>query len=305
MKTRLLLGTRGSPLALAQTNEVITLLRNVSPDLRCEVVPIQTKGDKMHDVGITAIEGKSIFTKEVEESLAKAEIDVAVHSMKDLVTELPPGLVIAAVPRRANPRDALISQNKRKLDELPAGAKVGTSSPRRKAQLLAARGDFEILDVRGNIGTRLRRLKDGTYQAIVLAAAGLIRLGLEKEVTEFISTNTMLPAVGQGALAVEAKETDEETIGLLSKIDHKPSHIAVEAERAFARKLGADCKTPIAAHARFESEKLSIEGMVATPNGKLLVRSRLVATGLGAKEVGEKLALDLLSKGAGTVLEAS
>lgn len=305
MKTRLLLGTRGSPLALAQTNEVITLLRNFSPDVRCEVVPIQTKGDTMHDVGITAIEGKSIFTKEVEESLAKAEIDVAVHSMKDLVTELPPGLVIAAVPRRANPRDALISQNKRKLDELPAGARVGTSSPRRKAQLLAARGDFEILDVRGNIGTRLRRLKEGTYHAIVLAAAGLIRLGLEKEATEFISTNMMLPAVGQGALAVEAKETDIETIGLLSKIDHKPTHIAVEAERAFARKLGADCKTPIAAHARFESGKLSIEGMVATPDGKLLVRSRLVTTGLGAKEVGETLAKDLLSKGAATVLRAS
>ena len=305
MKTRLLLGTRGSPLALAQTNEVITLLRNVSPDVRCEVVPIQTKGDKMHDAGIAAVEGKSIFTKEVEESLAKAEIDVAVHSMKDLVTELPPGLVIAAVPRRANPRDALISQSKRRLDELPAGARVGTSSPRRKAQLLAARGDFEILDVRGNIGTRLRRLKDGTYQAIVLAAAGLIRLGLEKEVTEFISTNTMLPAVGQGALAVEAKETDEETIGLLSKIDDKPSRIAVEAERAFAHELGADCKTPIAAHARFESGKLSIEGMVATPNGKLLVRRRLVATGLDAKEVGETLAKDLLSKGAAAVLEAS
>ena len=305
MKTRLLLGTRGSPLALAQTNEVITLLRNASPNVHCEVVPIQTKGDKMHDAGITAIEGKSIFTKEVEESLTKAEIDVAVHSMKDLVTELPPGLVIAAVPRRANPRDALISQSKRKLDELPAGARVGTSSPRRKAQLLAARGDFEILDVRGNIGTRLRRLKDGTYQAIVLAAAGLIRLGLEKEVTEFISTNTMLPAVGQGALAVEAKETDEETIGLLSKIDHKPSHIAVEAERAFARELGADCKTPIAAHARFESGKLSIEGMVATPNGKMLVRSRLVTAGLDAKEVGETLAKDLLSKGAAAVLEAS
>ena len=303
MKTRLLLGTRGSPLALAQTNEVIKSLKNVAPSMRFEVVPIKTKGDKLHDTGIT-VEGKSIFTKEIEESLAKAEIDVAIHSMKDLVVELPRGLVIAAVPKRVNPRDALISRNKRKLDDLPGGARVGTSSPRRKAQLLAARGDLEILDVRGNMGTRLGKLKDGEYDAVVLAAAGLIRLGLEREVTEFISTSVMLPAVGQGALAIEAKETDEQTIGLLSKIDDKPSHMAIEAERAFARKLGADCKTPIAAYAKLESGKLSIEGMVAALTGKMLVRGRIISDSLDAKEAGEALAEDMLSKGAASVLEA-
>jgi hydroxymethylbilane synthase len=305
MKTRLLLGTRGSSLALAQANEVIELLKSFAPNMRFQVVPIQTKGDKMGDQGMPAIEGKSIFTKEIEESLARGEIDVAIHSMKDLVAELPSGFVIAAVPKRANPRDALVSRNRKKFNDLPGGARVGTSSPRRKAQLLAARGDFEVLEIRGNVETRLRKLKEGQCDAIVLAAAGLTRLGLEKEVTELISTSVILPAVGQGALAVETKETDNETVQLLSKIDHEPSHKAIKAERAFARKLRADCKTPIAAHAKLESGKLSIEGMVATPNGKMVIRGRLVSDNPNAEEVGETLANDLLNKGAAALLEVS
>lgn len=166
-------------------------------------------------------------------------------------------------------------------------------------------GDLEILDVRGNVGTRLRKLKEGKCDAIVLAAAGLTRLGLEREATEFIPTSVILPAVGQGALAVEAKETDNETIDLLSKIDHEPSHVAIKAERAFARKLCADCKTPIAAHAKLESGKLTIEGMVASPNGKMVVRGRLVSDNPIAEEVGEALANDLLNKGAAALLEVS
>jgi hydroxymethylbilane synthase len=305
MKTHLTLGTRGSPLALAQTNQVIESLRTAVPELRCQVVQIRTRGDKRHDVGATAVEGKSIFTKEIEESLTRGEIEVAIHSMKDLVAELPPGLVIAAVPERVNPRDVLVSRNREKFNQLRGGARVGTSSPRRKAQLLAARPDLEILDLNGNVDTRLRKLHNGDYDSIVLAAAGLIRLGLEEHATEFISMKFMLPAVGQGALAVEAREDDTETIGLLSRIDHEPTRRAVETERAFARTLGANCRTPIAAYAKLESGKLCVEGMVAALSGKILVRSRIVSDDPRPERVGEALAEDLLSKGAGAVLEAA
>lgn len=305
MKQRILIGTRGSSLALAQTNQILDSLRKVAPNLRYEVIPIKTKGDKMHDVGTAAVEGKNLFTKEIEESLIEGKVDMAVHSMKDLTTDLPAGLVIAAVPERINPHDVLVSRNRKKFEQLPARSRVGTSSARRKAQLLAARGDLEILDMHGNVDTRLRKLESGEYDAIVLAAAGLIRLGLEKHATEFLSTKVMLPAVGQGALAVQSRENDSEIRDLLSQIDYKPTRRAVEAERAFARKLGADCRTPIAAYARFEDGKLAMEGLVAAPDGKMLVRSRIISNNPDAEKVGEELAESLLKKGAGIVLEAA
>ncbi len=305
MKQRILIGTRGSSLALAQTDQILDSLRKVAPNLRYEIVPIKTKGDKMHDVGTTAIEGKSLFTKEIEESLIEGKVDMAVHSMKDLTTDLPAGVVIAAVPERINPHDVLVSRNRKKFEQLPARSRVGTSSARRKAQLLAARGDLEILDMHGNVDTRLHKLESGEYDAIVLAAAGLIRLGLEKHATEFLSTKVMLPAVGQGALAVQSRENDSEIRDLLSQIDHKPTRRAVEAERAFARKLGADCRTPIAAYARFGDGKLVMEGLVAAPDGKMLVRSRITSNNPDAEQVGEELAESLLKKGAGIVLEAA
>jgi hydroxymethylbilane synthase len=305
MKQRILIGTRGSSLALAQTSQILDSLRKVSSNLRYEVIPIKTKGDKMHDVGTAAGEGKSLFTKEIEESLIEGKVDMAVHSMKDLTTDLPSGLVIAAVPERINPHDVLVSRNRKKFEQLPGGSRVGTSSARRKAQLLAARGDLEILDMHGNVDTRLRKLEGGEYDAIVLAAAGLIRLGLEKHVTEFLSKKVMLPAVGQGALAVQSRENDSEIRDLLSRIDHKSTRKAVEAERAFARKLGADCRTPIAAYAWLEDGKLAIDGLVASPTGKMLVRSRIVSDNPDAEKVGEELAESLLNKGAGVVLEAA
>jgi hydroxymethylbilane synthase len=280
-------------------------LRKVAPNLRYEVIPIKTKGDKMHDVGTTAVEGKSLFTKEIEESLIERKVDIAVHSMKDLTTDLPAGLVIVAVPERTNPYDVLISRNRKKFEQLPARSRVGTSSPRRKAQLLAARGDLEILDMHGNVDTRLRKLEGGGYDAIVLAAAGLIRLGLEKHVTEFLPTKVMLPAVGQGALAVQSREDDREIRDMLSRIDHNPTRRAVEAERAFARKLGADCRTPIAAYARLEDGKLAMDGLVASPSGKMLVRSRIISDNPDAEKIGEELAESLLRKCAGIVLEAA
>lgn len=301
----MLVGTRRSSLALAQTNQVIDSLKKFVPNIRYEVVPIRTRGDKIQDLGTTAVEGKSMFTKEIEEALIKGQIDMAIHSMKDLTTDLPTGLVIGAVPERANPRDVLVSRNKKKFDQLQEGARVGTSSARRKTQLLAARADLEILGMHGNVDTRLRKLDRGEYDAIVLAAAGLIRLGLEKRATEYLSTDIMLPAVGQGALAIQSREDDHEIGQLLSNIDDKPTRRAVEAERAFARKLGADCRTPVAAYARAESGKLAIDGMIAARSGKMLVRSRIVSDNPDAEKVGEELAQTLLSKGAATVLEGA
>ena len=304
MKQRLLVGTRSSPLALAQTNEVIDSLKKIAPKLRFEVVPIRTQGDKTHETGAT-VDGKSMFTKEIEDSLIQKQIDFAVHSMKDLTTQQPPGLAIVAVPERMNPRDVLISRNKKKLQQLEGGARIGTSSVRRKAQLLAARGDLEILEIHGNIDTRLKRLQKGDFHAIVLAAAGLIRLRLDRIVTEFLSPNVMLPAVGQGALAVQGRVDDAETMNLLSKLDHVPTHRAIEAERGFARRLGGNCQTPIAAYAKLENGKLAIDGMVAATSGKLVLKGGLVSDNPRAEKVGEELAESLLKQGAEAVLEAT
>jgi len=303
MKQHLRIGTRGSPLALAQTNEMVDSLKKIAPQIRCEVVPIRTQGDRMQATGKVRVEGKSQFTKEIEDSLIQDKVDVAVHSMKDLTTDIPPGLLIAAVPERMNPRDVLISRNK-KFQQLDGGARIGTSSVRRKAQLLAARGDLEIVEMHGNIDTRLRKLEKGDCDALVLAAAGLIRLELEERVTEFFSPNVMLPAVGQGALAVQSRADDIEVRTLLSKLDHEPTHRAIEAERGFAKKLGANCQTPIAAYARLEDGKLAIDGMVAATSGRLVLRSRLVSDNPSAEKAGEELAESLLKKGAEIVLEA-
>jgi len=303
MKQHLRIGTRGSSLALAQTKEIVDSLKKIAPHVRCEVVSIKTQGDKMHDTGTVRVEGKSLFTKEIEDSLIQGEVDLAVHSMKDLTTDIPQGLLIAAVPERVNPRDVLISRS-RKFQQLEGGARIGTSSVRRKAQLLAARSDLEIVEMHGNIDTRLRKLEKGDCDALVLAAAGLIRLGLDGRVTEFLSPNVMLPAVGQGALAVQSREDDAEIRTLLSKLDHGSTHSAIEAERGFARRLGANCQTPIAAYARLESGKLIIDGMVAAASGKLVLRGRLVSDSPTPEKAGEELAESLLKKGAEIVLEA-
>jgi len=300
-----LIGTRGSPLALAQTRQVIDLLKHAARGVAFEPVPIRTKGDKMHDLGSTAVEGKTLWTHEIEQSLADRQIDIAVHSMKDLSTDLPAGLTVGAVPKRENPRDVLVSRGKRKFNELPGGAIVGTSSVRRKAQLLAARNDLKITDMHGNVETRLRKLNAGDYDAIVLAAAGLVRLGLERQITEALSTDIILPAVGQGALALEARKDDNEILRLLAEVNHQDSYSAVEAERAFARKLGADCHTPVAAYARVDGGKTTIEGLVATPTGKMLVRGRLVSDEANVVRIGEELAERLLSKGADAILEVA
>jgi hydroxymethylbilane synthase len=225
--------------------------------------------------------------------------------MKDLATDLPAGLRITAVPRRADHRDALISRSKEKLERLAGGASVGTSSPRRRTQLLAARSDLHVLEMHGNVDTRLRKLDGGSYDAIVLASAGLTRLGLERRVTEFLSTKVMLPAIGQGAIAIETREDDHETIELASRLEDIATRRAVEAERAFARKLGANCRTPIAAYAKVDGNSLAIDGMVSSTDGRMLVRSQLVAGSMESEKAGEELAESLLQKGAESILEAA
>ena len=305
MRNPIIVGTRGSALALAQTKQVIRTLKELSPNVSFEVDEIKTKGDNMRDFAESAFDGKRLFTKEIEESLINKEIRIAIHSMKDLTTELPTGLKIAAVPQRADHRDALISRDRRKFEQLPGGARVGTSSPRRRTQLLAARNDLHIVDIHGNVDTRLRKLEAGECDAIIVAVAGLARLGMEKRVTELLSTRIMLPAVGQGALAVEAREDDEEMVELLSRISHEPTYRAVEAERAFAKKLGANCRTPIAAFATVHQTKLRIDGMVASSDGRMLLRTQLISDKSDPKMVGEGLAESLLSKGAQLVLEAA
>jgi hydroxymethylbilane synthase len=304
MKNRILVGTRRSALALAQSRQVIEELKQVIPHLHSEIVPIRTRGDKMHELG-TNVEGKSLFTHEIEEALIQNRIDIAVHSMKDLTTRQSAGITIAAIPSRANAHDALVSRNERKFAQLQPGARVGTSSPRRKSQLLAARGDLEIVDMHGNIDTRFRKLASGDYDAIVLAVAGLERLKLVRHITQVLPTNLMLPAVGQGALAVQSREDDQEIKELVSKIDDRLTRREIEAERAFAKQLGADCRTPIAAYARSDSSRLTVEGMVASPTGRMLVRGRVTSDDPDSNKIGEALAKSLLEKGAGAVLEAS
>lgn len=305
MKDRIVIGTRGSRLALAQTEQIVEALRKFAAQLRYELVTIRTRGDEMDDVGRSAVEGKRLFTREIEESLIRGEIDIAVHSMKDLTAELSRGLVIAAVPPRADPRDALISRSNATFQQLPKGARVGTSSPRRRAQLLAARRDLEIVDMHGNVDTRLRKLVRGDYDAIVLAAAGLLRLGLEGHATEFLPTDVILPAVGQGALAIQCREDDDAVRDLVSHVDDKQTRRAIDAERSFARRLGASCRLPIAAYAKIESANLTIDGMVADPSGHTVIRDRMVSDYADPERTGEELAEALLSQGAASLLEGT
>jgi hydroxymethylbilane synthase len=255
----------------------------------------------MHE--LDTIEGKGIFTKEIEEALIQGRVDIAVHSMKDLSVDLSANVTIAAVPKRGNPHDVLVSREKKRFSQLPSGARVGTSSPRRKAQLLAARGDLEIVYIHGNVDTRFRKLASGAYDAIVVAAAGLERLHLDHKATEVLPTNLMLPAIGQGALAVQSRKGNREITELVIKIDHPITRSEIEAERAFGKKLGANCRTPIAAYAKSDSSKLTIEGMVSSPNGRMLVRGRLTSDNTDSSQIGEELAKSLLDKGAEALLE--
>lgn len=300
----LVVGTRGSVLALAQTESVVARLRLLSPGTEFVIRRIKTTGDHIYDAALAKIGEKGLFTRELEKALLEGEIDLAVHSMKDLPTRLPPGLVVAAVPPREDPCDALVTRGGHKLAELPPGSVVGTSSLRRQAQLLACRPDLEVKTIRGNLDTRLRKLDEGQVDALVVAWAGLARLGLLARVAERLPYDVCLPAVGQGALAVEARAGDAGICALLARIDDAPSRAAVLAERAFLRRLEGGCQVPIGGVARVEGRSVVLEGMVATLDGRNLVRGRLQGDVTDPEGVGVSLAESLLERGAREILAA-
>jgi hydroxymethylbilane synthase len=297
------IATRKSPLALWQAEHVATLLRGAHAGLEVELLPMSTQGDRIQDRSLAAIGGKGLFIKELEVALAERRADIAVHSMKDVPAEMPPGFVIAALLARADPRDALLCRRGRALTDLPVGGKVGTSSLRRKAQILAARPDISIEPLRGNVETRLSRLENGALDAIVLACAGLVRLGLESRITTRLEPETMLPAVAQGAIGIECRGDDARTSALVSALDDAATHTALAAERAFARTLGGSCQSPIAALARIEEDRLTLDGLVAEPDGSRLLRESLSGPSARAEELGEALARRLLESGADELLE--
>jgi hydroxymethylbilane synthase len=265
---------------------------------------IQTSGDKILDVPLAKIGGKGLFVKEIEEALLSGEIDLAVHSMKDVPTALPPGLDLLCIPCREDPRDALISRDRRRFADLPQGAKVGTSSLRRQAQLLQSRPDLSILMLRGNLDTRLKKLRDGQFDAIVLAAAGLRRLGWEHEITEYLAPEISLPAIGQGALGIEGRRDDQFVRSLLSGLEHAPTRTMVRAERALLHRLQGGCQVPIAAHATLAGSDVTLEGLVASVDGKEIIRDRVRGTVTDPESIGIQLAERLLAGGGDRILQA-
>ncbi len=297
------IATRKSQLALWQAEHVAALLRSAHVGLNVELVPMSTKGDRIQDRSLAAIGGKGLFIKELEVALQDGRADIAVHSMKDVPGELPDDLTIAVVLARADPRDALIAAAAGRLQELPQGARVGTSSLRRQAQLLAARPDLKIEALRGNVDTRLRRLDSGDLDAIILACAGLIRLGWESRITARLAPADCLPAVSQGIIGIECRLGDRNTRSLLEALNDAHTRTAMDAERAFASRLGGSCQSPIAAHATLEGDRLTLQGLVAEPDGSRLLRDSISGAASDAVRLGTQLAERVMAAGAGALLE--
>jgi len=299
------IATRGSALALWQANWVRDRLMADDPHLTVELLVLKTRGDKILDRALSEVGGKGLFVKEIEEALLDGRAEVAVHSMKDLPADIPVGLVLGAVPEREDPRDALVVAPRltaRDVASLPEGARIGTSSLRRVCQLKARRPDLDIVPLRGNVDTRVRKVDAGELDAIVLACAGLKRLGHGARITAPLSTGESLPAIGQGALAIECRTDDPKTLARLARLDHPTTAHAVTAERAFLRRLQGDCKTPLAAHATVDGARLTMEGLVGAPDGSKLLRHSLEGTTEDAGAVGHALAEELLRQGADRLL---
>lgn len=298
----IIIGSRGSQLALCQTQHIVNRLQNFHPQFRLVIKRIRTKGDELGREPSSRFEGKGDFVRELEAALLAGEIDVAVHSFKDLPLNLPQGLEIACVSQREDARDVLVSMKANSLSQLPRGASIGTSSLRRAAQIKPFRPDFDVRHISGNIDTRLRKVSSGQFDGIILAAAGLLRLGWEEQITEYLSMDICLPAVAQGALAVEVREGDEEIKRLVSLLNHEPTRRAIIAEQAFLRFLGGDCHTPIAAFGQINSGVLELEGMVSTPDGGKLLRARIRGSAEYPEKVGSLLGERLIALGAREIL---
>jgi len=299
---RLIIATRGSKLALAQAGWVAERLRQLSPGLEVELKTIKTTGDKIQDVALAKVGGKGLFVKEIETALQEGQADLAVHSLKDMPADLPAGLTIAAIPKREDPRDVFIGRGGLKFDDLPEKARVGTSSLRRQAQLLAFKPGLEIIPLRGNVETRLRKLNEENLDGVVLAAAGLKRLGLGYQQGELLPAEIMLPAVGQGALALETREEDRKTRGLAEKLTDIDTLAAVTAERAFLARLQGGCQVPIAGFAWMEGEEVVLKALVADLNGGRTVRGQGRAGRQQAAELGRQVAEKVLTSGGREIL---
>lgn len=332
-KNKVIIGTRGSKLALWQAEWVKSELERTNPGVEVVLRKIKTTGDKILDVPLAKVGGKGLFVKEIEEALMRGEVDLAVHSMKDVLTELPNGLHIAAICKREDPHDAFISKIRnskfeiQKFNDLPEGAHIGTSSLRRSCQLLNIRPDLNITQLRGNLDTRVRKLDEGQFNAIILAVAGVKRLGLQSRITEILSPEISLPAIGQGAIGIECRINDEFMNTIVSPLDHKETSVCVRTERAFLKKLGGGCQVPIAAYARIEQRAKSeehriqtsyselrtpnfelnslliIDGLVGRVSGEKIIKGHLEGKPEDSEILGVKLAEDLLARGAKEILQ--
>jgi len=301
-RSNLTLGTRGSKLALQQSEWFQSRIHAVAPHVRVTLRKIQTSGDRIVDVPLAKIGGKGLFVKEIEEALLAGEIDLAVHSMKDVPAQLPEGLDILCVPVREDARDALISRDGRPFKDLPQGATIGTASLRRQAQLLNARPDLRIEMLRGNLDTRLRKLKEGQFDAIVLAAAGLHRLAWAQEITEYLDPVVSLPAIGQGALGIEGRSSDQFVRSVLERLNDHVTATTVMAERAFLARLEGGCQVPIAAYATLSNGQVILDGLVAGIDGKTIIRDRIQGNSQDAHTLGVQLAERLLARGGDKIL---
>jgi hydroxymethylbilane synthase len=302
VRDRLIIATRRSELALWQANHVAGLLRRRHAGLIVELLPLVTEGDRIFDRPLAQLGGKGLFIKELEAALLDGRADIAVHSMKDVPVLATAGLPVDTVLERANPFDALLGRAGQRLDELPAGARVGTSSLRRQCQLRALRPELEVADLRGNVNTRIRKLDEGQYEAIVLACAGLERLGLQDRISETLSPPTWLPAATQGTIGVQRRAGDDRAAALLAPLQHVETALRTRAERAVARRLQGSCQVPLAVYARVEAEELAVDALVGSPDGTEIVRSARRGAPEAADALAEAVATELLERGAGAII---
>lgn len=304
MKKNLIrIATRRSALALWQASHIKLRLEQCYPDLRVELLPMVTSGDQQKTGPLQAIGGKRLFVKELEQSLLDNQADIAVHSMKDVPMDFPAGLSLAVICKRADPRDVLVANQATSLATLPAGSVIGTSSLRRTCQLRALRPDLIVQPLRGNVDTRVRLLEERKFDAIVLAAAGMMRLALTERITEYLAPDICLPAVGQGALGIECRSGDQTVLDLVQALNHLPTFQCVSAERAMNEQLQGGCQVPVAAYATLEAEQLTMHGLVGKPDGTLLLRAMVQGDAQAAVALGQQLAADLLNQGAAEILQ--
>ena len=303
MKQNVVIGTRGSKLALWQAEHIAGRIRARYPEIEVTLKKIVTTGDKILDVPLAKIGGKGLFTKELENAMLSGEIDLAVHSLKDMPTELPEGLMLAAITTRADASDAFVSLRYKSLDALPQGAKVGTSSLRRRAQILKYRPDLQTIDLRGNLDTRIKKLENQKMDAIILATAGLKRLGLEQYITQILPIEICLPAVGQGALAIETRQNDSEVLSVLEFLNDSETIAAVTAERAYLREVQGGCQVPVGVHGEVNGDQLLLEATILKIDGTREVREQICGCCSEAEELGVKLAQQMLAAGGKEILD--